>query len=92
MPRYEIRLGVIGMAPANMASTLTLPCIMSLLALAAAAPACVTESLMSFGPSAQPAKKTPCVAASTGLDVLSHALESYTALPFDQRPKPARPL
>lgn len=32
------------------------------------------------------------VAASAGLDVLSHALESYTALPFDQRPKPARPL
>ena len=33
----------------------------------------------------------PQVAASTGLDVLSHALESYTALPFDQRPKPDRP-
>lgn len=32
------------------------------------------------------------VAASAGLDVLSHALESYTALPFDQRPKPDRPL
>ena len=32
------------------------------------------------------------VAASAGLDVLSHALESYTALPFDQRPKPARPI
>ena len=32
------------------------------------------------------------VAAFSGLDVLSHALESYTALPFDQRPKPARPL
>ena len=32
------------------------------------------------------------VAAATGLDVLSHALESYTALPFDQRPRPARPL
>jgi hydroxyacid-oxoacid transhydrogenase len=32
------------------------------------------------------------VAASAGLDVLSHALESYTALPFNQRPKPARPL
>ncbi|HTI52438.1 MAG TPA: hydroxyacid-oxoacid transhydrogenase [Planctomycetaceae bacterium] len=31
------------------------------------------------------------VAASAGLDVLSHALESYTALPFDQRPLPARP-
>jgi len=34
----------------------------------------------------------PAVAAASGLDVLSHALESYTALPFDQRPKPARPL
>jgi hydroxyacid-oxoacid transhydrogenase len=34
----------------------------------------------------------PAVAASTGLDVLSHALESYTAINFDQRPKPARPL
>jgi hydroxyacid-oxoacid transhydrogenase len=34
----------------------------------------------------------PAVAAATGLDVLSHALESYTALPYDRRPKPARPL
>jgi hydroxyacid-oxoacid transhydrogenase len=34
----------------------------------------------------------PAVAASTGLDVLSHALESYTAMPFDQRPRPERPL
>lgn len=32
------------------------------------------------------------VAASAGLDVLSHALESYTAIPFTSRPKPARPL
>jgi hydroxyacid-oxoacid transhydrogenase len=32
------------------------------------------------------------VAASSGLDVLSHALESYTAIPFDTRPRPARPL
>lgn len=32
------------------------------------------------------------VAASTGLDVLSHALESYTAIPFNSRPRPARPL
>jgi hydroxyacid-oxoacid transhydrogenase len=32
------------------------------------------------------------VAASAGLDVLSHALESYTAIPFDRRPRPARPL
>ncbi len=32
------------------------------------------------------------VAASCGLDVLSHAAESYTALPFDRRPCPERPL
>jgi len=32
------------------------------------------------------------VAAATGLDVLSHALESYTAAPYDVRPRPARPL
>lgn len=34
----------------------------------------------------------PPVAACTGLDVLSHALESYTAIPFDTRPRPERPL
>ncbi|MDE3178240.1 MAG: iron-containing alcohol dehydrogenase [Acidobacteriota bacterium] len=34
----------------------------------------------------------PAVAASSGLDVLSHAIESYTALPFNQRPRPERPL
>lgn len=34
----------------------------------------------------------PAVATSSGLDVLSHAIESYTALPFDQRPRPERPL
>lgn len=33
----------------------------------------------------------PAVAASTGLDVLSHAIESYTAMDFRQRPAPARP-
>jgi len=34
----------------------------------------------------------PAVAASTGLDVLSHAIESYTALPFGERPLPERPI
>ena len=34
----------------------------------------------------------PAVAASTGLDVLTHALESYTAIPFTERPLPERPL
>jgi hydroxyacid-oxoacid transhydrogenase len=33
----------------------------------------------------------PQVAASSGLDILSHALESYTALSFTERPRPARP-
>ncbi len=31
------------------------------------------------------------IAASSGLDVLCHALESYTAIPFYQRPRPAGP-
>jgi len=34
----------------------------------------------------------PLVAASTGLDVLSHAVESFTALPFTGRPRPPSPL
>jgi len=34
----------------------------------------------------------PQVAAASGLDVLSHALESYTALPYHRRPRPERPL
>jgi hydroxyacid-oxoacid transhydrogenase len=34
----------------------------------------------------------PAVAASAGLDVLSHALESYTAIPFTRRPRPERPI
>lgn len=33
----------------------------------------------------------PMVAACSGLDVLSHALESLTALPFHQRPAPDHP-
>jgi hydroxyacid-oxoacid transhydrogenase len=33
----------------------------------------------------------PQVAASTGLDILSHAVESFTALPFTDRPRPERP-
>jgi hydroxyacid-oxoacid transhydrogenase len=33
----------------------------------------------------------PTVAASAGLDVLCHAVESYTVIPFSSRPRPARP-
>jgi hydroxyacid-oxoacid transhydrogenase len=33
----------------------------------------------------------PEVAASTGLDILSHAIESFTAMPFTGRPMPDRP-
>jgi hydroxyacid-oxoacid transhydrogenase len=33
----------------------------------------------------------PEVAASSGLDILSHAVESYTAMPFTDRPRPDRP-
>ena len=31
------------------------------------------------------------VAASSGLDILSHAIESFTAMPFTGRPRPDRP-
>ena len=34
----------------------------------------------------------PAVAAASGLDVLSHALESYTSIPYTSRPRPTRPL
>lgn len=33
----------------------------------------------------------PAVAASSGLDILSHAIESFTALPYSARPRPERP-
>ena len=33
----------------------------------------------------------PQVAASTGLDILSHAVESFTAMPYTERPMPDRP-
>ncbi len=33
----------------------------------------------------------PEVAASSGLDILSHAVESYTAMPFSERVRPERP-
>src|SRR5262249_14502193 len=32
------------------------------------------------------------VAASTGLDILSHAVESFTAMPYSDRARPERPL
>src|SRR5262252_10357347 len=31
------------------------------------------------------------VAASSGLDILSHAVESFTAMPYTERPRPDRP-
>ena len=33
----------------------------------------------------------PQVAASSGLDILSHAIESFTAMPYAARPRPDRP-
>jgi hydroxyacid-oxoacid transhydrogenase len=33
----------------------------------------------------------PQVAASSGLDILSHAIESFTAIPYTSRPAPASP-
>ena len=34
----------------------------------------------------------PMVATATGFDVLVHALESYTTIPYTQRERPARPI
>ena len=34
----------------------------------------------------------PMAAACTGLDVFTHAIESYTAMPFNRRPRPERPI
>jgi len=34
----------------------------------------------------------PQVAAASGLDVLCHAIESYTAIPYLDRPRPERPI
>jgi hydroxyacid-oxoacid transhydrogenase len=34
----------------------------------------------------------PMVATSTGFDVLVHALESYTTIPYDRRERPTRPI
>jgi len=34
----------------------------------------------------------PQVAVASGFDVLSHAIESFTALPFHRRPRPERPM
>ena len=58
-----------GSTTAVMASTLMYGELSRISARAAAALACVTESLMSFGASAQPAMYTPLVGVSTGLSL-----------------------
>ena len=35
---------------------------------------------------------SPIAAACTGLDMLTHAVESYTAIPYTERPRPERPI
>ena len=34
----------------------------------------------------------PVAAACTGLDMMTHAVESYTAIPYTERPRPERPV
>jgi hydroxyacid-oxoacid transhydrogenase len=34
----------------------------------------------------------PMITASTALDILTHAVESYTAIPYSSRPRPERPI
>src|SRR4030042_518782 len=59
----------LGFTSAVIASTRSLPGVMSRIARPAAAEAWVTESLMSLGPSAQPAQKIPGVAEATGMSL-----------------------
>jgi hydroxyacid-oxoacid transhydrogenase len=35
---------------------------------------------------------SPIAAACTGLDMMTHAVESYTAIPYTERPRPERPI
>ena len=49
------------------------------------------EADLGIAQSGQHAHPSACGGASTGLDVLSHAIESYTAMDYRSRPAPARP-